>query len=100
MARVTKRVKQNKVNPRGIECPTFFAGHSLYEVSFPNDQTEEPTANVIAKNMPFQVDSEVHHYQVINYISEHFSDGSTLNRSNGFIRSRGGNLPYKKTTRG
>ena len=59
MARVTKRVKDNEGNPRGIEHPTFFADHSLYEVSFPG-QTEDLTANVIAENMLSQVDSEVH----------------------------------------
>ena len=56
MARFTKRVKDNKGNPRKIEHPALFADHSLYEVSFTNGQTEELTANVIYENMLSQVD--------------------------------------------
>ena len=90
----------NKGDPRRIEHPTLFADHLLYEVSFPNGWTEELTANVIAENMLSQVDSEVHHYQVLNHISDHSADGSALKRIYLFIRSRGGNLHAKKTTRG
>ena len=48
---------------------------------------EDLTANVIAKNMLSQVDSEGHHYQVIKDIINHYADGSALKRSDGFIRS-------------
>ena len=65
ISRVTKRVKDNKGKPRGIEHRTLFADHSLYEVSFPNYLREELTANFIAENMLSQVDSEGHHYQVL-----------------------------------
>ena len=41
MARVTKRVKDNEGNPRGIEHLTLFTDHSLYEVSFTNRRTED-----------------------------------------------------------
>ena len=47
-----------------------------------------------------QVESKLHNYQVINKISDHSTDGSSLKRMNGFIRSRGGNLHPKKTNRG
>ena len=47
-----------------------------------------------------QVDSEGHDYQVLKDISDHSYDGITLKRRDGFIRSRGGNLHPKKTTRG
>ena len=56
-----KRVKYNENNPRGIEHPTFFVDHSLYEVLFPNGRTENLIANVISENMLSQVDSEGHH---------------------------------------
>ena len=39
ISRVTKRVRDNNGNPRGIEQPELFADHSLYEVSFPNGRT-------------------------------------------------------------
>ena len=77
----------------------MFAYHSLYEVSFPNGQTEDLTENVIDDNMISQVDSEVHHYQVLKDISDHSSDGSALKRSDGFIIIFYGNLHAKNTTR-
>ena len=71
MARVTKRVKDNEGNPRGIEHPTSFADHSLYEVSFPNGLMEELTENVSAENMISLVYSEGHNYKLIKEISDH-----------------------------
>ena len=78
----------------------MFVCHSLYEVSFPNDLTEELTENVIAENMLSQVDSYGHHYQLLKDISEHPAGGSALNRIGGFIINIGRNLNAKKKTRG
>ena len=100
MGRVTKCVTDREGNPRGIQKTTLFADNSLYEVSFTNGRTEELTANVISEIMLTQVDSEGHHYQVIKDISDHSADGNALNKRDGFIRSRGGNLHVKKTSRG
>ena len=61
MDRVTNCVKDNKVNTRGIEHPTLFTDQYIYEVSFPNVQTEELTAIMIAENMVSQVDLEGHY---------------------------------------
>ena len=78
----------------------MFAYHSLYEVSFPNGQTEELTSTMIAVNMQSQVDSDGHQCQVMKGISDNSADVSALKRINGFIRSYGWNLHAKKTTRG
>ena len=91
-SRVTNHVKYNKVNPRGIEHPTLFADHSLYEVSFPNGRKEELTVKVIDENMLSPVDSEGYHYQLLKDISDHCADGSALNNIDGYIRSCYGNL--------
>ena len=88
MARVTKRVKYNEGDLRGIENPILFEDHSLYVVSFSNGQTEDLTARVTAENMLSQVDPEGHHYQVLNNIGDHYMYGSALKRSDGFIISR------------
>ena len=47
-----------------------------------------------------QVDSEVHHNQFLKEISDHYSDGSSLNSNNVFIRSSGSNLHINNTTIG
>ena len=92
MSRVTNDVKYNESKPRGIEQNTFFAHNSLYEITFTKGLTEYLTANLISDNIISQVDSKEHHYQVLKEISEHYADVSALKRSDGFIRSRGGNL--------
>ena len=61
---------------------------------------EELIANVIDEIMLSQIDSEVHHYQVPNNISDKYMDGSALKKSDGFIRGRGGNPHSNKTARG
>ena len=53
---------------------------------------------MIYENNLSQVVSERHHYQLLKDINDQSADGSELNRSNGLIRSRGGNLHTKKTT--
>ena len=100
ISRVTTSVKNNEGNPRGIEHPTLFVYHSLYDISFPNVRTEELIANVIADNMLSQVDSEVNQYQVLKEISYHYADGIALKRSSRFIRSCGRKLHANNTTIG
>ena len=78
----------------------MFSDNSLYEVSFPNGQTEELIEDLIAENMLSWVDSEGHHYQVLKDISYHYADWSVSKRSNGFIRICNRNIHPKKTTRG
>ena len=56
--------------------------------------------SVIDENMLPQIDSWEHHYDVLKEIRDYSADVIALNRSDGFIRSHGGNLHNKKTTRG
>ena len=84
ISRVTKHLKENQGNPRGIEHPVLFEDHSFYFVSFPNVKMEELTANLIADNMLSEVYSEKHHYQVLKNISDHSTDVRALKKSYGF----------------
>ena len=99
ITRFTKRVKGNKVNSSGVEHPALFSYHSLYEVSFPNCQTEYLTSNVISQNMLSQLDPQGNHYQLLKDISDNYVDRISSKRSNGFIRSCIGNVHAKQTTR-
>ena len=58
------------------------------------------TANMIAKKILSQIDSQAHHYQVLKDISDHSVYGSELKWSDGFIRITGRNLHSNKKTRG
>ena len=47
-----------------------------------------------------QVDSEVHHYQVLNEVTYHKKGDSAIANMDGFINSSSGNLHRKRTTSG
>ena len=50
--------------------------------------------------MMSQVDSEVHHYQVLTEVTDHKKDDSAISKVEGFIKSSIGNLHRKMTFRG
>ena len=73
---------------------------SLYEVKYPDVTTYQLAANILSENMMSQVDSEVHHYQVLNEVTDHKKDYSDMAKVDGFIKSSSGNLHRKRTTCG
>ena len=72
----------------------------LYEVEYPDGMTEQLAANIIAKNMLSQVDSEGHHYQVLTEVTDHKRDYSAISKVDGFIKSSSGNQHRKRKTCG
>ena len=50
--------------------------------------------------MVSQVDSEVHHYQVLTEVTDNKKDDSAIAKVDGFIKSSSGNLHWKRTTCG
>ena len=62
--------------------------------------SQELTANIIAESMFKKVDSEGHHYQLLQEITNHRKDPSSIPISDGMIRSHNGNMVPKKTMRG
>ena len=73
---------------------------SLYEVEYPDGMTEQLIANIIAENMMSQVESEVHHYQVLTEVTDHKKDDSAIVKVYGFIKYSSGDLHQKRETRG
>ena len=100
MGKVVKRVRDNEGKGIGTVTDNPLTNSSLYEVEFPDGHSEELQYNIIAENMMSQVDSEGHHYQILQEISDHKSNHLAIKRSNGFIKSQNGNTHKKMTTRG
>ena len=80
MGRVIKRVRDNEGKSKGIESNNPLTNTSLYEVEFPDGHTEELQYNYIAENMMSQIDSEGHHYQLLEEISDHYSDATAITK--------------------
>ena len=62
--------------------------------------SQELTANIIAEYMFTQVDSEGHHYQLLQDITNHRKDRLAIPISDGMIRLHNRNMVPKKKTRG
>ena len=71
-----------------------------YELEYDDGTHDRYFANVIAKNLYSQVDSEGHQFLVLDEISDHRSNGTSILVADGFTVSRNGNRIPKKTTRG
>ena len=71
---------------------------SEYTVEMSDGSSQELTVNIIAEYMFTQVYSEGHHYQLLQEITDHRKDRSSIPISDGMIRLRNGNMVPKKTT--
>ena len=62
--------------------------------------SQELTADIIDESLFTQVDSEGHHYQLLQEITKHRKDKSSIPISDGMISLGNGNMVPKKTTQG
>ena len=72
----------------------------VYEIEFEDGRVREYAANLVAENIYAQVDSEGREYQLLEDICDHKSDGSAVQKADGMIQGKNGNLHKKKTTKG
>ena len=57
------------------------------------------TSNQISENILVQVESEGKYFLFLNYIPDNWKDASTINKTNGFLTSKSGNLHAKQIGR-
>ena len=100
MARVVKRIKGNDGNAIDPSPYNPLLDTSEYLVEFPDGNTKELTANIIAESMFSQVDDEGRHFQLFEEISEHRRLDTAIPKSRGFYKNGPGPPIPKKTTRG
>ena len=70
----------------------------VYEVEYIDGKIQQLIANIIPENMPSQVDSEGHHYQVFNEVNFEKIDGRAIIKMDDLINFSNGNLHQKKNT--
>jgi hypothetical protein len=70
-----------------------------YEIEFPDDRSDEYTANVIAENMYAQCDIEGRQYNLIEGIIDHRTYGHAVAPDEMYIK-HGSNKKVRKTTKG
>ena len=69
----------------------------VYEVEFPDEHVDEYAANVIAEHMYSQVDSERHHFMIMDEIVDHEKDGSAVAADDQCITVNGRQHSHKTT---
>ena len=100
MAKVIKQVKGNNGNQAGTRHSNPILDTSEHNVEMSDGSSHELTASIIDELMLAQVDSEGHHYQFVQEITDHRKDRSAIPISDGMIRSHNGDMVLKKTTQG
>jgi hypothetical protein len=70
-----------------------------YEIEFPDGRSDEFTTNVIAENMYAQCDIEDRQYNLMEGISDHKTDGHTIEPVDMYIKY-GSNKKVRETTKG
>ena len=68
---------------------------SVYEVDCLDVTTEKIIGKRIAENILSRVESDRHHYQLLNEVTSHKRDYSAITNFNGLIKSSNGNLNTK-----
>ena len=71
----------------------------IYEVEFPDGQTTEYSANIIAENMCAQCDTEGNQYLLLKDIVDWKKDNSVTDPADMYV-TRGSNRHFHKTTKG
>jgi hypothetical protein len=83
-AKVVARKHDANGNPIGIRNTNPIFDTREYEVEFPDGATNVFTANMIAKSMHSQVDSNGHTFAIMGEIINHKSDGTAVSKDDGF----------------
>ena len=77
-AKVIGMIKDDDGNVTGVYDNNPFVNTMVYDVQFPDGQIKEYEANVIAKNMYKQVDTDEHDNNFLDCFIEHRKDNTAL----------------------
>jgi hypothetical protein len=97
---VTARKRDIHGNPVGMSNKNPILDTHVYEVTFPDGHTAEYSANMIAKCLYSQVDSEGHQYVLMEEIIDWKQTDDAVNENDILQVSHNGNLHPRRTTKG
>jgi hypothetical protein len=97
--KVVRRKRELDGTIRGRANANSMLDTRTYEIEFPDDRSDEYTANVIADNMHVQCDIEGRKYNIMEGIIDHNNDGHAFEPAAMYIKN-GSNKKMRKTTKG
>jgi hypothetical protein len=99
-AKVVSRKRDVDGNPVGRRHHNPILDTREYEVEFPDGAVDTFTANLITENMYSQVDADGCLYALLSEIIDHKSDGSAVQKDNGFETTKDGQVRPQYMTKG
>ena len=94
------RFRNNYGQAVGVVNQNPLLDTSKYDVEYLDNYIEEMDTNQIAKNMLSRIESQGDHLFLIKEINAHCKYASTINRAEGCLIRKSGNVHAKKTKRG
>ena len=95
--KVSRRKRDRDGNPVGRSNANLILDTRVYKVEFPDKHVDEYAANVIAEHMYSQVDSEGHHFMIMDEIVDHEKDRSAVTADAQCITVNGRQHSHKTT---
>jgi hypothetical protein len=99
-AKVFARKRDHNGNPIGKANKNPILDTRLYQVIFPDGETAEYSANIIAECLYSRVDDEGHQYLLIDEIIDWMQTNEAVKDEENFQVSHNGNLHKRQTTKG
>ena len=97
---VESRKRDANGNPVGRANTNPILDTRLYNVEFPDGHIAAYIANVIAKNMYAQVDTEGHTIVIMDEIIDHGIIGSAVSADDLYVTTKNGKKHMRRTTQG
>jgi hypothetical protein len=99
-AKVIGRHKDKNGNIIGSFNENPILNTIVYDVEFPDGAMKQYAANLIAENMYSQVDSEGHHYSLLDSIIDYGTDGNAVPLGKEYVITKRGRKRLRQTTAG
>jgi hypothetical protein len=96
---VVRRKRELDGTVRGQSNANSMLDTRTYDIEFPDERSDEYTANVIPENMYAQCDAEGRPYNLMEGIIDHTTDGHAFECADMYIK-HGSNKKVRKTTKG
>ena len=98
--RVIDRTKNQNKKVIGDYNPNPILDTRICDVIFPDGLIQQYAANIIAEHMYSQVEKGGHHYQLLESIINHCTDGRVVHGDDGWTTEKNGRKSRNHTTKG
>ena len=100
MAKVLRKSVDENGHVIGVHNENPLLNTLVYDVKFPYGEVKKYADNLIAENVPSQVDPNGYYINSIEAILNHNRDGTAVHMADNFLKTKQGKLAQQHTTVG